>query len=376
MTRPTGSLSPRRTAQRVRAIVASLGLACTSPMAHAQSFNAALWDRLVGQLNSETLSERDAATDALVRLDGLTLLQVERTLRDQTLTPEQRARLERVGEHAFAASPRAAMGVGFARLRNDAVQITEPHEGFDAFNKLRVNDLIIEAGGEPIEGQEGFRIAIVSRDPGQVLPLVVEREGKLIEVDVVLGSLANLRNAPVSSTLLRNAWAARVERMRERQTGVRTIDTTGRLEPVETGNAAESGPPLVAAGDGRRLLPGGAAASADPDPTTRRRTSGIPLIPPAPEGETIEQAIVRVQGTLDQQNASLAALEMNLERTRNALAGNADDEAQLARVRRIERTYIEYREELRLARSRTERMLLDLREAAARADEGNPDDGP
>lgn len=176
--------------------------------------DASLLPVLIADLGADDLSTRESAQAVIETLDGGMLPAIERALTDNSLDVEQRQRLVRAGADVFARSPRAAMGIQFGGPSQDGVVIQNTVDAgdFDAQIKLAANDIILEAGGEPMKGMDDLRIAIISRDPGEVVPLKVMRSGEVIEVAVELGSFANLTTARIDSATVQRSWAARLAR--------------------------------------------------------------------------------------------------------------------------------------------------------------------
>lgn len=175
---------------------------------------AALLSVLIEDLGAEDLETREGAQAVIQTLDGNMLPHIERALAGDSLDIEQRQRLVSAGQSVFARSPRAAMGIQFGGPTTEGVLIqnTVADGDFDAQVKLASNDIILEAGGEPMEGMEDLRIAIISRDPGEVVPLKVMRNGEVFDVAVELGSFAALTGSRIDSSTAQRAWAARLVR--------------------------------------------------------------------------------------------------------------------------------------------------------------------
>ncbi len=175
---------------------------------------AALLSVLIEDLGAEDLETREGAQAVIQTLDGRMLPQIEHALAGDSLDIEQRQRLVSAGQSVFARSPRAAMGIQFGGPTTDGVMIqnTVADGNFDAQVKLAANDIILEAGGEPMEGMEDLRIAIISRDPGEVVPLKVMRNGEVFDVAVELGSFADLTGSRIDSNTAQRSWAARLVR--------------------------------------------------------------------------------------------------------------------------------------------------------------------
>src|ERR1043165_5443689 len=133
------------------------------------------------------------------------------------VTLEQRERLLSIAHQKFDNEPRGAMGIQFNMASPDTrgALIEAPKQGFNAFEVLRVNDRVIFADGLPIDRRETLRKIIVSHDPGDEVPLVVERDGATLEVRVKLGEFSRL-NQPMDRSVMDMAWAHRTRGYCER----------------------------------------------------------------------------------------------------------------------------------------------------------------
>lgn len=173
---------------------------------------------LVRDLGSTDLKTRAQADRAIAEDSGITLPMIEALLRDPSveLSADARERLLSSARLRFNSSPRGAMGVQFwmqSGLR-DRVIIEAPLPHFaDAQAKLKPGDMVIEAGGLRTVGpqaQPTFQSVVVSRDPGDLVPLVIRRGDQKIEVSVRLGRRDALQgNAFLTPDALDRAWRVR-----------------------------------------------------------------------------------------------------------------------------------------------------------------------
>ncbi|MDF1809063.1 MAG: hypothetical protein P1U42_05145 [Phycisphaerales bacterium] len=153
---------------------------------------------LIDQLGSDSWIDRDHASNELslvnpdIRLDDLELF-----LSDMTLTIEQRTRLEHACMFRFLAYPKGGLGVSFGTSRIGAIEIQpigkDPR--FPASAMLNPGDAIALVGSDLIESQAELRAHILSRSPGETLPVTLIRADKLIKMDLPLGSLTDLSGA-------------------------------------------------------------------------------------------------------------------------------------------------------------------------------------
>ncbi len=172
-----------------------LSLFLSAVVAYAQPGSEAI-ESLLEAMNSDKLSVRETAERELAALPGITLGQIERIARSDGLTPEQAYRLRQVGRRLFDLRPLAGMGVQFQEGPSDeGVVITNTIVGFPARDVLEPLDVIQALNGQPMRTQNDLRWAILSRDPGDVLSLVVKRGDKILEVEVRLGRFGDLPNA-------------------------------------------------------------------------------------------------------------------------------------------------------------------------------------
>ncbi|HZW10832.1 MAG TPA: PDZ domain-containing protein [Phycisphaerales bacterium] len=167
-------------------------------------------EQLLARLDDPIFSVRERATFDLANRDDLTLGRAEQMLADPGLSPEQRLRLSAAALALFMRGPRPAMGISFALGGEpDAAVVEQPQAGFHAAEVLRHNDRVLEADGVPITDQPTFRALILSHAPGDTMPLKIMRDGAELEVEVRLGSFADLRTgAPRGGDLL-SAWRMR-----------------------------------------------------------------------------------------------------------------------------------------------------------------------
>jgi hypothetical protein len=176
---------------------------------------AALLRELVAQLDSTDFNVRREAQSKLLADQRFTLPMIEEIFAGGRLSPEQRARLLAVGKDRFLGSPRAAMGVQFGdspALRYRVI-VGRTFARFPSHRLLEEGDIIVEADGQPLRGRDArWRLQgmIVSRDPGQTLPIVVRRGAEKIKIDLALGRFDDLENGGfLDDGRLQNGWLVR-----------------------------------------------------------------------------------------------------------------------------------------------------------------------
>lgn len=255
------------------ASVCLLALLTAPGGARAAGDEAALVTLALEELGSAALESRESAQELLGTLEGPALAAIEAALADPGIDPERARRLAEAGAQVFARTPRGALGIQFGPIQSRGVTIERTVAGFDAERKLAANDLVLEAGGRPIVEQLDLRLEILMREPGQVLPMVIERGGERVSVEVALGDYGSLNAPPLDLATAREVWFARLERAGLDQTwrGARLsfVSGAGDAEPGTTRRAVENG--VVAGGAMRRGLEGLAWTNTPPTLSVRER---------------------------------------------------------------------------------------------------------
>lgn len=239
---------------------------------------------IVTDLGSPDYGVREAATDALMRTGKFPLADIEKALKDPALTREQRARLELAAYRGFADSPRGAIGVQFNQLVRTA-EVEGVIDGFPAGKVLQRGDVITEIDGHPLSsrttadgGTSTVRALIVSHDPGDEVPIVVQRAGVPTPLTIKLGDFSRLGNNVVYAYELQAAWQHRLARLTGR-TAPAPINATALRDgrnsqwssgvPVDIIDAAAAF--RAATGDAPSVTPG-----ASPDQARQfKRVNGI-----------------------------------------------------------------------------------------------------
>lgn len=208
-------------------------------------------EELIERLDAPVLAAREQATRDLLNRRDLELAEVEALQRRPDLSPEQWLRLERVALGLFDRGPRAALGIQFSPDGGPGSRIIALVDGFAAARLLQVGDLILRVDGMPVTGQAVLRAAILSHAPGETLALTIDRAGERLDLDIPLGSFANLGPAasPRPSDLLA-AWSLRRARSGESLVSDPVVPSPG----AEAADSPERGSPaweaLYARGDG------------------------------------------------------------------------------------------------------------------------------
>lgn len=153
------------------------------------------FDELVAALDAPSLSVRQLAHAELSERTDITIDQLETALARPDLTPEQTTRLDAAARDRFIDGPRAAMGISWNPDVQNRASIMGTIPGFDADNKLERGDIFIAVADQPIRGgnaQRLLRWQIISRDPGEIMPVTVRRGKDLLTFDLLLGSYEQL----------------------------------------------------------------------------------------------------------------------------------------------------------------------------------------
>lgn len=189
----------------ILALIASVGLAL-----------AAAADEpgvLVERLDDPDWGVREGATAALMQTDEVPGEAIEAALRRDDLSPEQRVRLIRVAATRFRFAPLGGLGVSFGQGGEGGVSINGVVPGFPAADLLRAGDVILMIGDNPVAGQDHLRAEILSRRPGESMPVLVRRDRTILDLDLPLGSYNNLDGAAaLDESTVRQAMRLRYER--------------------------------------------------------------------------------------------------------------------------------------------------------------------
>lgn len=208
-------------------LLASILLGAPMPPAYAQQdaidiavapvTDPEVVDDWVEQLGVDDWLMRDLATLELGELDpGITLETLEGYLRHEDLSDEQRARLRLACLRRYALRPKGALGVAFGTIRVGAIEVEPipPDERFPASTILMGGDQIAMVDDRVIDGSFALRVEILSRDPGQTLPVTIIRDGVVMHLKLPLGSYDDLNSAVrMDSNLLSSSLHRRWERL-------------------------------------------------------------------------------------------------------------------------------------------------------------------
>lgn len=171
----------------------------------------------IERLGDESWSVREAATEALgvvTRADESARdASIKEALGRADLSEEMRLRLVRVAAWRFRSAELGGLGVQFGRSGEGAVEIGLVVPGFPASGLLRPGDVVLAVDGEIVGGMEHLRAEILSRRPGETLPVWVRRDRTVQEIVLPLGSYASLQGgAALDDVTVRWAMGLRLKR--------------------------------------------------------------------------------------------------------------------------------------------------------------------
>jgi hypothetical protein len=171
----------------------------------------------IEQLGNEDWLMRDLATLELSELDpGISLETLELYITREDLTLEQRSRLWLACLRRFQMRPKGALGVQWGEIRVGAIEVIPIPDNpeFPASMVLKRGDHIALVGDRIMDGTFSLRAEILSRDPGDILPVTLIRDGRTGQYDLKLGAFSNLTGgARMESQMLVTALQRRWERM-------------------------------------------------------------------------------------------------------------------------------------------------------------------
>lgn len=238
-------------------------------------------ETLVRQLDAESFEQREAATTELMLRADLDDTQLARFLRTAADSPERRHRLVRIAMHRYFArleargdgfplaleqippgggpAPHAAgcIGIDIHRrnvvrpdqvpaLKHPALLITSTRVGFPAYALLRPGDMVLSFEGKRIgaelEDDQALVNLIKQSRAGQVVRLVVMRNGKEVPIEMRLDSLERLQGV---SLMLGNTgnpesfgpWVAHLRNMAGGEAGPTPVP----LDPTDDRPARQRG---------------------------------------------------------------------------------------------------------------------------------------
>lgn len=222
-------------------LAAAASLALFSAPADAQSEQEATVRTLVDKLDSDDYAQRKLATTQLGNMQGFDRAALAEVLAGDDLSFEQRERLEGIALTMFQREPRAGLGVQFDLQREVmGAAISRAIDGFDAANVLKPLDVVVAVDGQRIGGPNDLRFAIISRGPGETLPMTIVRDGEQLEVAPVLGAYSELGSAaPIRLTDLLLAWRLWLDRLGATDGGEQAIEARTDTRSVWAGRPPE-----------------------------------------------------------------------------------------------------------------------------------------
>lgn len=162
------------------------------------------------QLDSDLYAEREVATVHLASDPQISLAEIESIIVTHELSAEQRIRLLQAAGERFRSSPRPAIGINLDLAQNASPTVTGIVPGFDSAVKLKIGDVILEIQGEPILSINDLRRVTFSNSPGDVVDLLIRRDGRELSLDLQLGNFGNLGNARLTAREIEEAWQFRL----------------------------------------------------------------------------------------------------------------------------------------------------------------------
>ncbi len=174
------------------------------------------------ELDSNSIQAREKASETL-RAWGAGSPERLLSLISPQCSPEQRERLLSLAHESFKNSPRSAMGVSFGprwqglgnaeEIYEEGIPIEGTTRGFDSANVLKPGDILRSVDGVRVRTHIQCRIQTMSHDPRQTVRLEIERDGRPMMVNLVLGYWMDLRSPDSpSAELVQAAWKARLAR--------------------------------------------------------------------------------------------------------------------------------------------------------------------
>lgn len=167
-------------------------------------------DELLASLAEGGFVERELVSRRIETSRYITLEAIETALNRDDLDPEQRQRLLGAGRRKFFTQPRAAMGIQLGPMTVGGLQITGTTPGFNAAEILQQNDVLASINGHAIASVQDLQVAIISRSPGETVPVVVLRGPESMALDVTLGAWSALgQRATPGLDVLERSWSFR-----------------------------------------------------------------------------------------------------------------------------------------------------------------------
>ncbi len=183
---------------------------------------------LVADLAKPDPLSRTSASEHLESDPSFALKDIEGVLASPGLNAEQTRRLTAAAEARFLREPRAAVGVTFNQFeqdRNGSVVLDNVEATFPASAVLQAGDRIEAIDGVRLSAVNPMRPHILSRDPGDTIPMTIVRQGVTMNVVVTLGRWADLRDRRRGGQFVRSmdpreedfeaAWRVRLRRIQQ-----------------------------------------------------------------------------------------------------------------------------------------------------------------
>ena len=318
---------------------------------------------LVQELKNPSFVTRELAEKDLQFDESILLEELEEQLRRDDLTPEQRMRLLKATSMRFATEPRAAMGIQLTNeLSELGLKISGAVEGFDSINKLQANDIISKIGDLAIRSTTDLQIAIISRSPGDAVPVEFIRDGQRQTVDVELGAWSELSSpGGLPRSYIEAAWIYRSRDYAGKdEPGVIEFDTdpaawneASRRQWESQGSRRNAGEPIhhaVVIGGEARPRPGsraGVRLDRPLAPSARGRASDFPPL---------------LRQELNKAELDIADVQERIRRLKAQIDLNKQNATRLATIQQAEKQLQEFESVLDELNRRAARLRRELSE--------------
>ncbi|QQS08851.1 MAG: PDZ domain-containing protein [Phycisphaerales bacterium] len=163
-------------------------------------------ETLVAQLDSPALTDRQKAGDSLHAQSLVVLMGL---LTRDSLTLEQRTRLELTARSKFMQGPRAALGVRWNANDPGGATILSTEPAFDCSKVLQAGDIIVRIGDVDIAAVGSLPPAILSYSPDDRVEIRFLRNDKKCVGTVIMGDFRTLANQRLPNQVdfnLATAW--------------------------------------------------------------------------------------------------------------------------------------------------------------------------
>jgi len=178
---------------------------------------------ILARLGDDRYAVREAISDQLLCDVEIAAARIDR-LYAAADSLEQRHRLLRIARHhllrnvrneQYPGGQQGSLGVSIKEVEQSqlpevgqaSIYVARTYPGFPAFEKLRVGDLILSIEGQKPANQTGIEIVkflqnkIIEHQAGELVKLVVRREGENFEMQIMLANMDALKGMYDSRTI-------------------------------------------------------------------------------------------------------------------------------------------------------------------------------